>query len=152
MASWSGRHNGFHWCYQYDKYEDDDRIVYMNSIKNALQEAPYTPTGLCTISYKLTPPSPKQRREIADFLAKPENIHGSNCLRAHAALTDSVIIRGIVTAMTWIVEPCYPNKSFGDYKKAISWIGEQIGEELDSDAIWFDILSKVSPFAHWRWW
>jgi len=53
--------------------------------------------------------SSKQRRKQAQFFKDYETLLGDRCL-GNAIVTDSAIIRGIITAVNWIYPPPHPHK------------------------------------------
>lgn len=70
-----------------------------------------------------------QRRRIAEWLAEPELQRLSPHATAIAVLFRSALIRGALTAVSWIKPPPAPVKAFGSVADSASWLRERFSEE-----------------------
>jgi hypothetical protein len=92
-------------------------------------------------------PSAKQRTQMADML---KDKVGSRML-AFSMVSSSPMMRGIVTAVTWIVRPPYPMTIVDDPDRGLAWLhGAYDG--FSPEEVKQDIIAKVPPAAHWKTW
>ncbi len=65
----------------------------------------------------------KERRCIADWLEREEKGNHAEC-RGVAFVTESAIVRGMITAVLWFGERHYPMQVFATRAEAMRWLTE----------------------------
>ena len=70
----------------------------------------------------------KQRRRYADFLEETSPDLARLCLGT-AYLTESLLTRGVLTAVLWLKPPVYPHMITGDEGKAMEWLHQKLDGE-----------------------
>lgn len=69
-----------------------------------------------------TPPAGAgERRRMADIVSVADKKTG-HLIAASAVVTDSGLMRGVLTAVTWIHSPPYPLRPFADDREARAWL------------------------------
>jgi len=74
---------------------------------------------------KGSPPTAKQRAMLSTFRAEVQAHVAEHC-RGVAFVFDSVVMRGIMTAMFWVRGPDTPHAVFASIEDAISWSRERV--------------------------
>jgi hypothetical protein len=67
------------------------------------------------------PFSAVQRKAVADAMKKHDRRH-PGLMMGCAIVNRSVLVRGIITAVTWLAPPPYPLDVFADLPKAKAWL------------------------------
>jgi hypothetical protein len=106
---------------------DDDWVDYVEYMKRSAEE---DGPGSMVIQYSpKVAPSAKQRVDLMkhDRLIFPQ-------LRTSVLFTDSSLVRGVVTALSWLTQSRVQTRSFapGQVLAGIAWLATR--DELDSDA------------------
>jgi proteasome lid subunit RPN8/RPN11 len=77
-----------------------------------------------------TPPAGAgERRRMADIVSVADRKSG-RLICGSAVVTDSAIMRGVLTAVGWIHSPPYPLRPFADDHEARAWLRERLAEAL----------------------
>lgn len=69
-------------------------------------------------------PTAAQRKRAAEVMAEDQAI-SKRFNVANALVYESAILRGMITAITWITPPPVPMQSFATPRLALSWLDEQ---------------------------
>jgi hypothetical protein len=81
-------------------------------------------------------PTAKQRRFTADSIARNEELFRTR-VAGWAVVVDSPVVRGIVTAITWIHSPPFPLIMLPTVREAEEWVRTQLSipaSQADADA------------------
>lgn len=92
-------------------------------------------------------PTPVQRRQIVDTLNGSPKLE---LVAGHALVINSMMGRGLLTAINWIVKPPFEEKLFADPMEALRWLQSR-NDELCADDILSDIRSAVPEFDQFTW-
>jgi len=124
------------WSVHTGSVTDEDWSAYVGRIGDAPEE--YR-AGACilTVVVRGQRPSAVQRRQLADVIETvPEGLF------AHAFVTDSAAIRGVLTALQWLIRKPYVEKSFVRVPPALHWAKETV-RGLDPDAVVAALTAEV---------
>ncbi len=69
--------------------------------------------------------SPHQRRMMADWLTEAERLNRQYTV-AMAVVSDSALVRGAMTAVTWMKEPPVPMKPFATLREGSEYVLEAL--------------------------
>lgn len=79
-----------------------------------------------------TPPAGAgERRRMADIASALDGKAGRK-ICGSAVVTDSALMRGVLTAVGWIHSPPYPLRPFADDQEARAWLRERLTEARGS--------------------
>ena len=110
------------WRFDDDNYTDDEVMRWLTEdVGKALQRN--EPFGVIQ-DMKETLSTISQRSMAAKFVK--ENREPFQNLLAAAYVVDSRAVRGIITAIFWMVPPPYPYKVFAKVGDAIDWVSAQL--------------------------
>lgn len=88
-------------------------------------------------------PTAAQRKRAAEVMAEDQAI-SKRFNVANALVYESAILRGMITAITWITPPPVPMQSFATPWLALSWLDEQLITSGDES------LASWGRFEHER--
>ena len=92
-------------------------------------------------------PSPQQRRELAGAVLEARR---TSQLRGFALVTASPIVRGALTAVSWLLRSPVPYGAFTTPREALAWLhGQQA--EVDPAAVEAALHRAVPHAATARW-
>lgn len=75
-----------------------------------------------------TPPAGAgERKRMADIVSVADRKSG-RMICGSAVVTDSALMRGVLTAVGWIHSPPYPLRPFADDREARAWLRERLTE------------------------
>jgi hypothetical protein len=69
--------------------------------------------------------TPEVRRLMADEMRQREAVFVEHCAGC-AVVLRSTITRGIMTALTWLVTPKFPLRTFAHEEMALAWLKERL--------------------------
>jgi hypothetical protein len=124
------------WNYFVDGISNQDWAEYLLSIRRDTDISPV----LLTISINSVPPTPSQRKEIAQFIeANPDRMRR---VRAAAFVFDSAVTRASLTAIAWIVRKPYPERDFAELSEALTWLSGH-SNEFEPSKVMANIAAQV---------
>lgn len=113
--------NGPGYCWIYFKNEITDKD--WEKGLRVLEEFMFNQSGhgvICTIALNGATISPAQRKLLKEHGDRNQKTFEN--VKAHAFVTDSLIIKGTLTALSWVIRKPFPEKVFGSYHEAIEWL------------------------------
>jgi hypothetical protein len=123
--------DGVYWSHHDDKVSDEEWARYVDTTRAALE--PLRGSGkrlsILTLAQRVEPPNAKQRRALADVIQSDLAQH----VVRHAFLSDSVMLRGVLTALDWLVTKPYAERTFSDPMLALDWLHE--AQAFDRQAV-----------------
>ncbi len=145
MAMWLNRDTRLSWVYQYRTASDSEWAELVEHIR-AIGTNPKQGEVALTITYQAQPPSAVQRRALNDVFKSERGLPG---LVAHAFVTDSIPMRGVITALNWFTDKPFREEVFSAPKKALKWLSEVSTHPIDVEGAWNDIVRAVPKEALW---
>lgn len=101
---------------------------------------------LLTIAWKTPPPDGKQRKFMAELIG---NGAMSKQLKRHAMVTESMLIRGVMTALNWIRPKPYLEQAFADVHSAVAWLRED-APDIDEPEILAQLRGRLQTHPELR--
>lgn len=92
-------------------------------------------------------PTPVQRGRIIDAIKGAPKLE---LIAGHALVIDSVVGRGLLTAINWVVRPPFEEKLFPDPSAAVAWLQGRNGG-IAGNEVMARIASAVPGFDGWNW-
>ena len=95
----------------------------MRSAPNAIVRQTIAPSGRSVESLAVGTPavgSPKQRATIAEWTKRIEPLVRSYS-KGHAVVVDNALVRGAMTAVSWLHKTPVPEAFFTRYDEAVDW-------------------------------
>lgn len=92
-------------------------------------------------------PTPVQRRQIVDTLNASPKLE---LVAGHALVINSMMGRGLLTAINWVVKPPFEEKLCADPAEALKWLQSR-NDAIDAGDILRDIRSAVPEFDQFTW-
>lgn len=102
-------------------FSDDEWSEYVEGMRRdleAVERETRGALGLLTVAVQCDPPTATQRKAIADL--RRSELGG--LVQAHAFVTESVLLRGGLTAINWLADRSFEEKVFGNVDPAIGWL------------------------------
>lgn len=117
-------------------FVQDSRAIYAAARPGSL---------LLTIPYSYGSPSAEQRRALGDVI---RDSPGARNISYHAFVTDSSLLLAINSAITWLGNKPWVEKTFTDPQRALAWL-TQAAQSLSPAVIARDIERTVPPGELW---
>lgn len=111
----------FAWSHAHGDFSDADFSAYCAALSSFLGDLRESGVVL-SVTFDCPPPTARQRRELAAVIDHPR-IH---LVAAHAVVNDSAPLRGVLTAIRWILPKEYPEKTFASVDEAFAWMNMQL--------------------------
>ena len=73
---------------------------------------------MLTVTFEAIPPNASERKLLADMLRSGD----ADRVSAHAMVTDSALVRGVMTALDWVVKKPFKESAFADAREAVRWL------------------------------
>lgn len=105
------------------------------------------PSCMLLIARETNSPSPQQRRELAGAVLDARR---TSQLRGFALVARSPMVRGALTAVTWLLSSPVPYGAFATPGEALAWLRSQ-QREIDPGAVEGAIAAVVPGFASRAW-
>jgi hypothetical protein len=117
MTIWIGRVGSCTWTYGHGKINAGEWDKFIVGLRGSLTTAPQ-PTTMLTVTHDAVPPNAAERKLLADLLRSG----AADRIVAHALVTDSALIRGVMTALDWLVKKPFKESAFADPREAVRWL------------------------------
>jgi hypothetical protein len=117
MPVWNGRVKQCIWSYTHGKLTTPEWEAFVVATREDLTAAPPATTML-TVTCDVTPPNANERKLLADLLRSG----AADRIIAHAFVTDSRIVQGVLTALEWLAKKPYKESVFTDVREATRWL------------------------------
>lgn len=143
MPVWTGAAAQCFWSYHTGARDKDGWNGFVADLASFLKQAAPGCVAL-TITCKTPPPGALERARIKSVLASKD----AEKLRAHAFVTDSVVLRGTLTALDWVLKKPYTEKVFASPREAFEWLAA-VQPSLPIDIVRQSYLDKVPAHAQW---
>jgi hypothetical protein len=141
---WSARVQRLWWCYYAGPCTDEIWRQYLGTVERMID------SGLdCTLAcfaHHADAPSALQRKAMADFIERNQKV--LERLDRFALVIDSVVHRGAITALSWLVKKPFAERIFNSPLAAIKWLTET-HPELDPEAVRASIVAQVPSHSLW---
>jgi hypothetical protein len=98
------------------------------------------------VIYKAEPINAVQRNQISDIINTASN---ASFIIGNGLVTDSLLTRGILTAINWIAKKPYPEKIFSHPNDAQPWFSSIASPHLCAE-LYRDLIAKVPPQERWE--
>lgn len=141
-----GEHQRCHWHVLIGATTEADWDRYIASLRSTV---PLLQPGdvLLDIWHDTGRASPQQRQQFTTwFQQTPEIEH----VRAHAVVTNSVISRGLLTAVNWVVRPPFAERAFSTPVEGLMWL-QRLRADLDVFQLAQPILAAAPLLATLPW-
>jgi hypothetical protein len=102
-----GKINSCFWSYWSDTFTEEEWNQYAEHIDKFGQTSKTKKVSLFEIIWVVQNPTPIQRGQIADIHEKYKNDLKRNCY-VHTLMIESIVQRGALTALHWVIKPKYP--------------------------------------------
>jgi hypothetical protein len=151
MASAHGLVGPVSWTHFWGEMSDDDVAAYLDHHLGNLLRAKADGTRLIGLMFhsQAKPPNAKQRKMMADAIGEHAEYLGDH-LPWFIYAFDSMVARGAVTAVSWLVK-----KPFGErvHKSAHAALDDvkSLFPDAEPDAVWADIRAKVPEDVLFPW-
>jgi hypothetical protein len=117
MAIWTGRVGSCTWTYGHGNLNPGEWDTFIVGLRRSLTTAPQ-PTTMLTVTHEAVPPNAAERALLAELLRSG----AADKIRAHAMVTDSALVRGVMTALDWLVKKPFKESAFADPREAVRWL------------------------------
>lgn len=98
-----------------------------------------------TIAFKVDPPNAPQRKKLSDLLNANPDVKK---VAYHAFVTDSRLTASVNTAVNWISNKPWQEKTIVAPPAAFEWLA-RVSPNFDSKGVSADILARVPPEHLW---
>ena len=139
MAIFTGRVANCLWTYGHGKLSTAEWEAFVSGQRRVLRSAP-RPTTMLTVTHEAVPPNANERKLLAEMLRSGD----ADSILGHAMVTDSALVRGVLTALDWVVKKPFKESVFGDAREAIRWLAT-ITPELRVTEVVLAITASVPP-------
>lgn len=136
MAIWCKQVNGCFWGYGCGDYTAEEYAQFLDDYSRMTRGAHFF------IDANMKPLTAAQRAQMGNMLKEKVGER----LVAFAMVSDSTIMRGIVTAVTWLFPPSYAMTIAKDPDKALEWL-HQAYPGFSVEQVREDICRTVSAAA-----
>ncbi len=141
---WLGRVSRLWWFYYTGPCTNETWSQYLEMVQRMVDGG--LDTTLVCFAHLADAPSPLQRKQMADFIQK--NAKGLERLDRFALVIDSVIHRGAITAISWLVKKPFEERVFNSPLAAIKWLTEP-HPSLNPEEIRASIVAQVPRHSLW---
>jgi hypothetical protein len=142
---WLGRMGRLWWFYYTGPCTEETWDQYLEMVKRMLDS--WQPATLLCLAHRADAPNPLQRKKMADFINR--NRIELRRLDRFALVVDSVLHRGAITAINWLVGKPFDERVFNSPLAAIKWLAEPHAE-LDREEIRTAIVAQVPQASLWH--
>ena len=118
MSIVHSRGHRFAWSHAQGTFTDAEFTTYCATVRAFLDEL-REPGVVLSAAFDCPPPGARQRRELAAAIDHPN----AGLVAAHGVANDSAALRGVLTAIRWILPGAYPEKTFATVGEAFAWMG-----------------------------
>jgi hypothetical protein len=140
---WVGAHGGVCWAYFHGDFSADEFQRYVEKVQASMAQPSFA-GAMLTVAHSPKMPSATQRKQLTDLVTTG----AAEKLKRHAIVSDSVVARGVVTAMNWVARKPFEERIFATPEAAIAWLREQIPDV--SASLWEAIVEEVEPARRWK--
>jgi hypothetical protein len=141
---WSGRVGRLWWFHYTGPCTDETWRQYLALVGRMVDSG--RDSSLVFFAHHAGAPGAVQRKELADFVQK--NMKALERLDRFALVIDSVVHRGALTAINWLVKKPFEERVFNSPLSAIKWLTEK-HPELEPEAVRMAIASQVPRHSLW---
>lgn len=117
MTIWTGRVGSCTWTYGHGKINPGEWDTFIAGLRRSLTTEP-RPITMLTVTHEAVPPNAAERKLLADLLRSG----AADRVLAHALVTDSALVRGVLTALDWLVKKPFKETAFADPREAVRWL------------------------------
>jgi serine/threonine protein kinase len=141
---WSGRVGRLFWFYFTGPCTEEMWRRYLDMVKSMLEQG--QGCTLACFAHCADAPSPLQRKQMADFIQ--EHRVELERLDRFALVIDSIVHRGAITAISWLVRKPFEERIFNSPISAIKWLTAN-RPELPPEAVRAAIVAQVPVESLW---
>lgn len=141
---WSGRVGRLWWFHYSGPCTDEMWRQYLEMVQRMIDSG--QACTLACLAHRADAPSPIQRKQMADFIAK--NHEGLRRLDRFALVIDSAVHRHAITALSWLVKKPFEERIFNSPLAAIKWLTEN-HPALDAEAVRASMVNQVPRRSLW---
>jgi Protein kinase domain len=141
---WSGRVGRLWWFHYTGPCTDETWRQYLGHVQQMLDSG--RPSTLACLAHHADAPSAVQRKQLADFI--DGNRSALERLDRFALVIDSMIHRGAITAIGWLVRKPFEERIFNSPLAALKWLTEN-HPELDAETVRASIAAQVPRHSLW---
>ena len=141
---WMGRVGRLWWFYFTGPCTDETWRQYLDMVKRMVDTG--MESTLVCFAHLAAAPSPVQRKQMAEFIEA--NRVGLERLDRFALVIDSVVHRGAITAISWLVKKPFEERVFNSPISAVKWLTEG-HPELDPEVVRASIAAQVPRHSLW---
>jgi tRNA A-37 threonylcarbamoyl transferase component Bud32 len=141
---WSGRVGRLWWFYYAGPCTEETWNQYLAMVARMLETG--LDATLACFAHRAAAPNPVQRKQMADFI--DEHRVALARVDRFGLVIDSVVHRGAITAINWLVRKPFEERVFNSPVAAIRWLTEN-RPELAPNAIRTSIVSQVPRRSLW---
>lgn len=145
MSAWFGVTGDCWWAYGRGTYSEADWARNIQHLRDC-RKATELKATFVTVGYQTSAPTVAQRKMVADFFSECDQRTLAN-IRGHAVVTDSVIVRGALTAINWVCRKKHPDAVFGSPQEALHWLAE-LSPETKPDEV-LRAMRQAVPTDQW---
>jgi hypothetical protein len=121
MAVWGGINGGVAWTYFHADITQAVWDEYLG-LMEALVAQDLPSLSLILFARQSDTPNAAMRRQIGEFMKSQK--HLLKKVQANAMVLDSPLARGTLTAINWLIQKPFPEKTFKDGHAAMAWLAE----------------------------
>lgn len=146
MPIWLGRTGNLQWSVHHAAVAMNDWERYVDAVRQFLDDlhAEDKYGAVITFAWQSPAPDAHRRKLLAAAIQGGEHAKRN---RAHAFVTDSLMLRGVLTALDWLVAKPYEEKIFSAPTEAVEWIVRKTTDVSAHDLM--REMRKAVPPEHW---